>query len=35
MPVHPHGIPKRFLDHGSRGEVLEEIGLTPTRSPTG
>ncbi len=29
VPVHLHGIPKRFLSHGSRGEVLEEIGLTP------
>ncbi|MDQ2756646.1 MAG: 1-deoxy-D-xylulose-5-phosphate synthase [Actinomycetota bacterium] len=29
VPVHQHGIPKRFLDHASRGEVLEEIGLTP------
>jgi 1-deoxy-D-xylulose-5-phosphate synthase len=29
VPVHRHGIPKRFLTHGSRGEVLEEIGLTP------
>ncbi|MEP6629480.1 MAG: transketolase C-terminal domain-containing protein, partial [Lapillicoccus sp.] len=29
VPVYLHGIPKRFLDHGSRGEVLEEIGLTP------
>ena len=29
VPVHVHGIPKRFLQHGSRGEVLEEIGLTP------
>jgi len=28
-PVHLHGIPKRFLRHASRGEVLEEIGLTP------
>jgi 1-deoxy-D-xylulose-5-phosphate synthase len=28
VPVHLHGIPKRFLDHASRGEVLEEIGLT-------
>ena len=27
-PVHVHGIPKRFLDHASRGEVLEQIGLT-------
>ena len=29
VPVHLHGIPKRFLEHGTRGEVLEEIGLTP------
>ena len=29
VPVHLHGIPKRFLDHASRGQVLEEIGLTP------
>ena len=29
VPVHLHGIPKRFLEHGSRAEVLEEIGLTP------
>ncbi|MEO9152666.1 MAG: 1-deoxy-D-xylulose-5-phosphate synthase, partial [Lapillicoccus sp.] len=29
VPVHLHGIPKRFLDHASRGEILEEIGLTP------
>jgi 1-deoxy-D-xylulose-5-phosphate synthase len=29
VPVHVHGIPKRFLQHASRGEVLEEIGLTP------
>jgi 1-deoxy-D-xylulose-5-phosphate synthase len=29
LPVHLHGIPKRFLPHASRGEVLEEIGLTP------
>jgi len=28
-PVHLHGIPKRFLPHASRGELLEEIGLTP------
>lgn len=28
VPVHLHGIPKRFLDHASRGEVLEELGLT-------
>ncbi len=29
MPCQLHGIPKRFLAHASRGEVLEEIGLTP------
>ena len=29
IPVHLHGIPKRFLGHASRGEVLEQIGLTP------
>ena len=29
MPCQLHGIPKRFLGHASRGEVLEEIGLTP------
>ncbi|KRF29696.1 1-deoxy-D-xylulose-5-phosphate synthase [Phycicoccus sp. Soil802] len=28
VPVHVHGIPKRFLDHASRGQVLEEVGLT-------
>jgi 1-deoxy-D-xylulose-5-phosphate synthase len=28
VPVHQHGIPKRFLDHASRGQVLEQIGLT-------
>ena len=29
VPVHLHGIPKQFLQHASRGEVLEEVGLTP------
>lgn len=29
VPVFLHGIPKRFLGHASREEVLEEIGLTP------
>ena len=29
VPVLLHGVPKQFLAHGSRGEVLEEIGLTP------
>ena len=28
VPVHTYGIPKRFLVHASRGQVLEEIGLT-------
>jgi len=28
-PVHCYGIPKEFLRHASRGEVLEQIGLTP------
>jgi 1-deoxy-D-xylulose-5-phosphate synthase len=28
VPVRTYGIPKRFLDHGSRGQVLEELGLT-------
>jgi len=28
-PVWCYGIPKRFLDHGSRPQVLEAIGLTP------
>ena len=28
VPVHLYGIPKRFLEHASRGQVLEEVGLT-------
>ncbi|GAA6525695.1 1-deoxy-D-xylulose-5-phosphate synthase [Intrasporangium sp. DVR] len=28
VPVHTYGIPKRFLTHASRGQVLEELGLT-------
>ena len=28
-PVVQAGIPKRFLDHASRGQVLDQIGLTP------
>ena len=28
QPVHCHGIPKRFLDHASRSQLLEEVGLT-------
>jgi 1-deoxy-D-xylulose-5-phosphate synthase len=27
--VHCYGIPKEFLDHASRGQVLDQIGLTP------
>ncbi|KNX37006.1 1-deoxy-D-xylulose-5-phosphate synthase [Luteipulveratus halotolerans] len=29
QPVHCFGIPKEFLDHASRGQVLDQIGLTP------
>ncbi len=28
VPVHAVGVPSRFLDHGSRSEVMAEIGLT-------
>ncbi|MFG7944719.1 MULTISPECIES: 1-deoxy-D-xylulose-5-phosphate synthase [Streptomyces] len=28
VPLRDFGIPERFLDHGSRGEVMSEIGLT-------
>ncbi len=28
VPVRTIGIPQRFLDHGSRGQVLDEVGLT-------
>jgi len=28
-PLREFGIPQQFLDHGSRAELLEEIGLTP------
>ncbi|HOF64094.1 MAG TPA: 1-deoxy-D-xylulose-5-phosphate synthase [Dermatophilaceae bacterium] len=28
-PVHCYGIPKEFLDHASRGEILTDLGLTP------
>ena len=28
-PVKTFGLPQRFLAHGDRGEVLEEVGLTP------
>jgi 1-deoxy-D-xylulose-5-phosphate synthase len=29
VPVDLFGLPKRFLDHGSRGRVLDDAGLTP------
>jgi 1-deoxy-D-xylulose-5-phosphate synthase len=28
-PIREFGIPQEFLEHGSRGELLAEIGLTP------
>jgi 1-deoxy-D-xylulose-5-phosphate synthase len=28
LPVHLYGIPKRFLHHASRAQLLEELGLT-------
>ncbi|WP_461008532.1 hypothetical protein, partial [Streptomyces capparidis] len=28
VPLRDFGVPPRFLDHGSRGEVLAEVGLT-------
>jgi 1-deoxy-D-xylulose-5-phosphate synthase len=28
-PVHQFGIPTEFLDHASRGQVLDQVGLTP------
>jgi 1-deoxy-D-xylulose-5-phosphate synthase len=29
MPVKTFGLPQEFLSHGTREEVLEEVGLTP------
>ena len=29
VPVATFGIPRRFLDHASRGQVLDAVGLTP------
>ncbi len=29
LPVDTFGLPKRFLDHASRGRVLDAVGLTP------
>jgi 1-deoxy-D-xylulose-5-phosphate synthase len=31
VPVHTYGIPKQFLEHASRGQILEDLGLTPDR----
>ncbi len=28
VSVHPYGIPKQFLEHASRGQLLEQLGLT-------
>ncbi|WP_410176797.1 transketolase C-terminal domain-containing protein [Wenjunlia vitaminophila] len=28
VPVRDFGLPERFLDHGSRSEILAEVGLT-------
>jgi 1-deoxy-D-xylulose-5-phosphate synthase len=32
--VHRHGIPTEFIDHASRGQILERIGLTPEHIAT-
>ncbi len=29
VPCRDVGIPQRFLEHGSRGEILAELGITP------
>jgi 1-deoxy-D-xylulose-5-phosphate synthase len=29
LPVDTFGLPREFLDHGSRGQVLDLVGLTP------
>ena len=29
VPVHRFGLPKEFIDHASRGQILESVGLTP------
>jgi 1-deoxy-D-xylulose-5-phosphate synthase len=28
VPVRAVGLPQRFFDHGSRGQVLADVGLT-------
>jgi 1-deoxy-D-xylulose-5-phosphate synthase len=34
VPVHQHGIPGEFIDHASRGQILERVGLTPEHIAT-
>ena len=29
VPVDTYGIPKQFLDHASRGQILDAADLTP------
>jgi deoxyxylulose-5-phosphate synthase len=29
--VHHFAVPDRFITHGSRNELLEEVGLSPAR----
>jgi 1-deoxy-D-xylulose-5-phosphate synthase len=29
VPVHQHGIRTEFIDHASRGQILDRLGLTP------
>jgi len=29
VPVHGYGLPKAFIDHANRGQVLDAVGLTP------
>ena len=29
VPVRTFGLPQEFLDHGTRDEVLDEVGLAP------
>jgi 1-deoxy-D-xylulose-5-phosphate synthase len=29
VPIQLFGLPREFLDHGSRGQVLDRVGLTP------
>ncbi|HHV21503.1 MAG TPA: 1-deoxy-D-xylulose-5-phosphate synthase [Propionibacterium sp.] len=30
-PIRQFGVPDRFLDHASRGQILEELGLVPQK----